>query len=184
MFLGLIGEDELVEVKCLYSVLEAGLTFKEAARKKMICLEFAPDDNLQLKRNHKYYYQVGGQLNISNRKSCYFVVYVEDKQNLVVEKINKDEHLWENTMLAKLKEFYLENVLPETICRNIPKGLKCQDSIRIKRSREARDGEMFYYSEGIILNHRDALASRLVRSPHCNEFSTENSILRVFYSQS
>jgi hypothetical protein len=124
----------------LYSVFEAGLTLKEAARKKMICLEFAPDnDNLQLKRNHKYYYQVQGQLNISNRKSCYFVVYVEEKQNLFVEKINKDEHLWINTMLPKLKEFYLENVLPEIIRRNIPKGLKCQDSIRIKRSREARD---------------------------------------------
>lgn len=70
-----------------------------------------------------------GQLNISRRKYCYFIVYVSDSFPLHVEKIERDEKLWNMDMLPKLINFYKKFILPELINRNIPRGLKCSDEM-------------------------------------------------------
>ncbi|KAJ8909537.1 hypothetical protein NQ315_002087 [Exocentrus adspersus] len=54
---GLVHDDGLVEVKCLYSVFKSKLTLQEAAEKGNICLETV-NGCLKLKRKHNYYYQV------------------------------------------------------------------------------------------------------------------------------
>ncbi|KAB0805121.1 hypothetical protein PPYR_02091 [Photinus pyralis] len=71
---GLVGSTHLVEVKCLYSVHKSGKTLEEAAKSETsLCLSVT-DGKVQLKRNHKYFYQIQGQLNICQREACYFVV--------------------------------------------------------------------------------------------------------------
>jgi hypothetical protein len=60
LLLGLVvGENGLVEVKCLYFVAKTGLSLKEAILQKNICLEMN-GSGFRLKRNHNYYYQVEG----------------------------------------------------------------------------------------------------------------------------
>ena len=68
---GLIGDDALIKVKCPF-----------AARHKHITVETVDylylDDQtglLSLKTDHDYYSQVQGQLYVTDRKMCFFVVY-------------------------------------------------------------------------------------------------------------
>lgn len=51
---------------------------------------------------HDYYYQVQGQLRITNRKYCYFVVFT--KKGLVFEKNNRDDEIWKKEIKPKLKK--------------------------------------------------------------------------------
>ena len=68
------------------------------------------------------FFSVQSQLNICKKEKCYFIVYVNDKIPLFVEKIERDEKLWENTMLPILLQFYKECVGPELIRGNLRKG--------------------------------------------------------------
>ncbi|KAF5274797.1 hypothetical protein FQR65_LT00380 [Abscondita terminalis] len=124
-------------VTVIFAVFKSGKSLEEAAQNNNICLEMQ-NGHLRLKRKHNYYYQVQGQLNVSNKNYCYFIVYVDDKTELFVEKINKDQQLWSNVMLPPLIKFYKENVVPEIIQRRAPKGLKCTNSESIKKEIQNR----------------------------------------------
>jgi len=50
------------------------------------------DSSIILKRNSNYYYQVIGQLHITQRKLCYLVVYTENWTT--VERIHYDHPFW------------------------------------------------------------------------------------------
>ncbi|KAG5895993.1 hypothetical protein JTB14_005099 [Gonioctena quinquepunctata] len=93
-----------LEIKCLHKVAELRISPEEAT-KKNICLEHVKDQ-LRLKRNHLYYYQVQGQLNICRRIICYFVVFVDTERGLFIEKIERDKKFWNEMMLPKLSYFY------------------------------------------------------------------------------
>jgi hypothetical protein len=67
-------------------------------------------------------------LNISGLEYCYFVVYIDEKTDIFIEKIKKDSNFWKTKMCPKLVAFYKKNVLPEIIMIRIPKGLKCLQS--------------------------------------------------------
>ncbi|KAI4468082.1 hypothetical protein MML48_2g00016978 [Holotrichia oblita] len=68
--IGLIGERELVEVKCLYKLHKENKNLGEAiAMDKQLCIEMI-NGQLRLKRSHNYYYQVQGQLNIAKKDKC------------------------------------------------------------------------------------------------------------------
>lgn len=70
---GLIGDRGVVEVKCPFSA--AKYTPLEAINNKKIKFAFAEDSQLRLKRTHNYYYQVQGQLQITGREYCIFLVW-------------------------------------------------------------------------------------------------------------
>lgn len=123
---GLVSFDGLVEVKCLASVKE--FSFKEEVenKKKDFCLQFNECGELQLKRNHNYYFQIQGQLNITKRLWCDFVVYSK-KGELFVERINKDDMFWKTTMLPKLTQFYRECMLPEIVDSRVVRGMRIRE---------------------------------------------------------
>lgn len=60
-------------------------------------------DKLRLKRNHEYYYQVQGQLNITKMEKCYFIVHAE--KWLEHEEIMRDENFWYQEMVPKLERW-------------------------------------------------------------------------------
>ncbi|KAK4880408.1 hypothetical protein RN001_008554 [Aquatica leii] len=65
---GLIGDNELIEVKCLFKVAKLGIGLEEAAKTiPTLCLEHI-NNKVSLKRTHNYYYQVQGQLHITQRQ--------------------------------------------------------------------------------------------------------------------
>lgn len=71
---GLIGDQEIVEIKCPYSAKD--LTIHEGVEQKKIkFLMFNNFGELQLKITDKYYFQVQGQLHVANKQHCFFIVW-------------------------------------------------------------------------------------------------------------
>ena len=89
-----------VEIKCPYSIRNQSVV---EAWNETSFLE-KRDGKIQLKRNHKYYTQIIGQLAMTDCKQCYFVVWTTVNPPLV-ETITFDEAYWQ-AVLQNLVIFY------------------------------------------------------------------------------
>ncbi|KAF0708968.1 YqaJ domain-containing protein, partial [Aphis craccivora] len=112
---GIIDDESLVEIKCPASAKE--LAPEDAIQSNKIKYCSIKDGALFLKRNDNYYYQVQGQLHISQKTYCYFCVWTP--KGLMYEKIKRDDDFWKNNTEIKIKTFYLENLLPILIKENL-----------------------------------------------------------------
>jgi hypothetical protein len=62
--------DSLVEIKCSYTAYKQNLTPDEAIMKKLIPFwKIKNDGNYEINTNHDWYYQIQGQLHITNKKN-------------------------------------------------------------------------------------------------------------------
>ena len=68
------------------------------------------DGNITLKKKH--FYQVQGLLNILQLNWCDFIVRRVNPHDMVIERIFKDETIWDE-MVLKLTSFYKSHLLPE-----------------------------------------------------------------------
>jgi len=59
------------------------------------------DNKIELKREHKYYYQVMGQMRITNRRLRYFLVYTPNWTS--IQEIKYEKKCWNTKMAEKLK---------------------------------------------------------------------------------
>ncbi|XP_022312596.2 uncharacterized protein LOC111117719 [Crassostrea virginica] len=112
----------LVEVKCPYGRKESqwrNMTPNECAQDISFCCELSDLNNLSLKLNHNYMYQVQGQLALYELEWVDFVVWT--KKGCNVQRIPFDANMWAE-MLVKLKKFYVTCVIPELFTRRIKKG--------------------------------------------------------------
>lgn len=106
-------EEGLVEIKNLLQ--NNRYTIKEAITKvPNFCLQNC-DGTMHLKKNHEIYFQIQGQLNIIKKQWCDFILRRTKPYEIFIERIYRDEKLWE-TMLVKLKTFYMKFILPELAC--------------------------------------------------------------------
>ncbi|CAI6371889.1 unnamed protein product [Macrosiphum euphorbiae] len=112
---GILDDESLVEIKCPASANE--LAPEDAIQNNKIKCCSIKDGQLYLKRNDNYYYQVQGQLQISQKTYCYFCVWTP--KGLMYEKIKRDNDFWKINMESKIKTFYLENLLPVIIKENL-----------------------------------------------------------------
>ena len=106
----------LAEIKCPYSVRL--ITPAEACSRKDFCstLETSTSTgqhHLKLKIKHKYYSQIQGQMAISKRKLCDFIIFTTKR--LSVERIRFDSDFWNNELLPKLIDFYDNCLAPEIV---------------------------------------------------------------------
>ncbi|XP_060577969.1 uncharacterized protein LOC132735083 [Ruditapes philippinarum] len=76
------------------------------------CLQQS-NNKVQLKREHEYYFQIQGQLNIFEIEWCDFVIRRTNPYDLYIERIKRDKNLWTLKMVPKLKCFYMKFILPE-----------------------------------------------------------------------
>ncbi|KAB0790599.1 hypothetical protein PPYR_14993 [Photinus pyralis] len=107
---GLVSDEALLEVKCPYNARFS--TPEEATKNGTIkCLTLSNGD-LHLKENHDYMYQIQGQMQICQKKICYFVVWTP--QQTFDQEIVKDDTFWAK-MVPKLTAFYELALLPELI---------------------------------------------------------------------
>lgn len=120
---GLINDDAIIEVKCPYSARM--FSPEEATVKK--CIKFCEihEGRLKLKQKDNYMYQIQGQLNITKREKCYFVIWTP--HGISVEIIKIDVSFWNEEMLPKLKNFYLSALLPEIIDPRYPRQLPIRE---------------------------------------------------------
>jgi hypothetical protein len=146
IILGMTEDGELVEVKCLPSIVKKDIPFQRAVSEKLVpYLKRKECGKIYLTKNHAYYYQVEqlyviagkrnnfnfilqiqGQLGITGSQKCHFVVYSGPKNDLYTEVIEFDRDFWEK-MLPKLVRFYKECLAPEIILKRRKKGLRCRD---------------------------------------------------------
>ncbi|CAG9768527.1 unnamed protein product [Ceutorhynchus assimilis] len=63
---GLIGDTQLMEIKCPYSI--CNMNPAEAIKEKKLAFAEFVDNEFHLKRNHNYYYQIQGQLAIADSR--------------------------------------------------------------------------------------------------------------------
>ena len=70
---GLIDRDGIVEIKCPYNSRQ--LTVNEAVKTGKIKFLECISGELHLKKSHNCYFQIQGQLRITGKMYCYFVVW-------------------------------------------------------------------------------------------------------------
>lgn len=104
---GVIKNTHIIEVKCPYK----GYQKQVAATSSFPFLMLDSGDNkLHLKKTSSYYMQIQGQLAITKRKSCFFVVYTV--ADIFIEEIVLDEEYWNLCMLPRLTLFYEKYLRP------------------------------------------------------------------------
>lgn len=98
------GQSGIMEVKCPFSIRDWTIetALESYARKSTLFLE-KKDNEILLKRNHAYWYQVQGQLLVSGAKFCDFITFT--RQDLVIERIYPDVNTM-SMMLEKLCNTY------------------------------------------------------------------------------
>ena len=105
------GDTGLIEIKNLLHSKPLNL-WQAASGNKNFCLEIM-NGKLQLKKTHIYFYQCHGLLHVCEKEWIDFVVRKLNPHQIHIERIYKDNHLWENIMLPKLTAFYYKVILPE-----------------------------------------------------------------------
>ncbi|PFX15069.1 Alkaline nuclease [Stylophora pistillata] len=105
---GLVDDNAIIEVKCPYT--HRNSTIEEAVKDPKFCL-VKRDAGYCLKQSHHYWHQVQGQLFITGKQICYFVVWTT--MQTVVLAIQKD-CTWEPNLLS-LQEFYTIHMIPALV---------------------------------------------------------------------
>ena len=118
---GFVGDSVVLEVKCPWR-LKTRTVSELCASDKHFCIsqsDSSADDShgassnssYCLKPTHDYYHQVQGQMYLSGRTECHFVIWSPSEH--VIIPVKKDP-LWQENIL-KLSEFYSAIVLPRLI---------------------------------------------------------------------
>uniref|UniRef100_A0A0A9Y9R7 Paired amphipathic helix protein pst1 n=1 Tax=Lygus hesperus TaxID=30085 RepID=A0A0A9Y9R7_LYGHE len=70
---------------------------------------------------------IQGQLQITGRKICYFVMYTKEEPNILVKIINRDDKFWDEKMAPKLESFFFNILLPELVDPRFTRSLPIRD---------------------------------------------------------
>jgi hypothetical protein len=104
----------VLEIKCPYC--KRGKALEEASEDTAFCLEKVGAD-LSLKKDHPYFFQVQGQMMLTDTTYSDFVVWTDNDIQPHIERITYDS-VFANDMTAKLCEFFKYAVLPELLARH------------------------------------------------------------------
>lgn len=105
----------VVEIKCPYSTRL--FTVDEYLQSDHSCFECV-NDELELKKKHKYNYQVQAQMHVCDVSFCDLVVctFNSNVPNIFVQRIYRDDKFWDDCVLIAKRFFYV-CVLPEILGR-------------------------------------------------------------------
>lgn len=111
----LVGIDVIVEIKCPYTAYK--MHPDEAIRERKIKFwNYNKTNNTyEVNKKHQWYYQIQGQMEVTNRNGCIFAVFTGHEFPLKVEYLRRDRKFWNENMEYKLKRFYNECLLPELV---------------------------------------------------------------------
>lgn len=99
-----------IEIKWPYS--KKDMMLADAAKGDKAFFLKLTDRGLELKRNHLYYYQCQGVVNLLGLSWIDFVVYTN--VDAYVERILRHETTWEKKMLPELTSFFFSFILPSS----------------------------------------------------------------------
>ncbi len=109
---GFVGDNVVLEVKCPWRMRSSKLSDVVSTDKMFFIGKLDnPDNDSQyyLKPDHAYYHQVQGQMYLSGRSECHFVVWSPEEATIL--HVAKDD-TWASN-LGLLSSFYCDFVLPE-----------------------------------------------------------------------
>ena len=113
-------ENWKAEIKCPSSKLDQSIN--DVLEDKEFYLEKA-NGKIQLKRSHKYFYQIQGQMLCTQLKRVKFVVYSGRNVPLHVVTVTFDENVWLQ-ILPRIEFFFRRAVFPELFTRRVQRGEK------------------------------------------------------------
>ena len=99
-----------LEIKCPYA--QRNVTPVDACLASGFCYT-AANGKQTLRRNHRYFAQIQGQMAVGKRPWCDFVIYTT--HGLSVQRIPFDQKYWETILLPKLTTFYKDCIAPEVV---------------------------------------------------------------------
>jgi len=130
---GLLDEDGVVEIKCPLSA--ENVTVEEAIETlPQLKNIFDKKNGNKMNQNHRFFYQVQGQLNITQREYCMFVVWTPKSMKMV--HVSRNEVFWKTKMLPFLKRFYDECMLPEILDSRYLRHMKIRNPRYIVEAKE------------------------------------------------
>ena len=103
----LLGEDGIVEVKCPYKARKY-----EVSPANQCYLLKSSDGGLKMNKEHQYYYQVQGQLLVTGRFFCDFVVYTF--KSCVRVRVYRDE-IFISKLVTDLCDYYQRYMKPAVL---------------------------------------------------------------------
>lgn len=119
---GVIDDTTIVEVKCPPTATNYHPEDALQQRVTAIHKYFDARDRSKMNPSHHYYYQVQGQLHITESTICYFAVWTPLGVKYV--KVLRDDDFWSQKMEPYLTRFYQECLIPEIVDgrknRNMP----------------------------------------------------------------
>ena len=130
---GLIDNDGIVEIKCPFSA-------------KDVSVDYAIEHNINVRRifdrknkdlmskSHPYYFQVLGQLIVTNRSYCIFALWTT--VDLKYIKVLRDDEFWITKMEPSLSRFYKECMLPEIVDSRHNRSMPIRDPEYILKAQE------------------------------------------------
>ncbi|XP_050526271.1 uncharacterized protein LOC126896997 isoform X3 [Daktulosphaira vitifoliae] len=117
---GIIGKDGIVEIKC--PVKAQYMTPEKAIKDKVIkYVHYNENEDLVLKRTSDTFYEIQGELHITQRQYCYLIIWTP--KGIVYCKILRDDKFWNDYMEPKLIYFYEDFMLPELLNIHLTKDL-------------------------------------------------------------
>lgn len=142
---GLVNEDMIVEIKCPKTAYNLGLE-RALEEKKITFYKKTKDGNIEINTNHNWYYQIQGQLHVTKKDKCLFGLWFGSNFPIKTEVIYRDDHFWTTIMETKIKNFYLDCLLPELIDPRHTRKMPIRDpdyvieAIEQKKSKRAIQG--------------------------------------------
>ncbi|XP_063215781.1 uncharacterized protein LOC134527223 [Bacillus rossius redtenbacheri] len=136
---GLIGDDGLVEIKCPLTAfgMDADAAVFYGKIKYLTCNKQKTEET-GMTKTHAYFYQVEGQLHISERKYCLFAVWTSERKKIKVMRVEKDDHFWKKEMEPYLTRFFYECMLPELVDPRHTRSLKIREPDSVAVSEEKK----------------------------------------------
>lgn len=111
----------LCEVKC-YTPKDGLETHEDLAERYKDCvLVPCVGGSLDVRKEHRFYYQILGQMNICGFDRCDLVVFYKGVVRSFTI-LNDPIYFW-HKMYPKLKEFYERYFIPELVTKRIQRGL-------------------------------------------------------------
>ncbi|XP_070515096.1 uncharacterized protein [Cardiocondyla obscurior] len=119
---GVIGDDTIVEIKCPYAARQMSPSDAILNRVSGLDKVFDKNNSNEMNKRHAYFFQVQGQLHITQRNCCIFAVWTPWGLKYVF--VERDDIFWNTKMLPLLTKFYEDCLVPEIVdsrtARNMP----------------------------------------------------------------
>lgn len=121
------GRTGIIEVKCPFAAKDMNPEDAIKEKKRKFWKYDSKKNLFKIDMNHDYYYQIQGQLNITEQNICIFAVWTSEQQPMKVEYIKRDKIFWESKMLGHLTQFYKNCLLPELIDSRLERSMPIKD---------------------------------------------------------